>query len=80
MYRGTSLIRDSPLLGPYSRPMPRAPWWSQGGGQFLASKLPLYSPEGLFVGNPRREALGSANAMPGLDEQGYLAHSKNTSP
>ena len=27
-YRGTSLIRNSPPLGPYSRPMPRALWWS----------------------------------------------------
>ena len=26
-YRGTSLIRNSPLVGPYSRTMPRAPWW-----------------------------------------------------
>ena len=26
--RGTSLIRYSPLLGPYSRPMPRALWWT----------------------------------------------------
>jgi len=27
-YRGTSLTRNCFLLGPYSRPMPRAPWWS----------------------------------------------------
>jgi hypothetical protein len=27
-YRGTSLIRNQTLLGPYSRPMPRALWWS----------------------------------------------------
>ena len=27
-YRGSSLIRNSALLGPYSRTMPRAPWWS----------------------------------------------------
>ena len=27
-YRGTSLIRNSPLLGPYSRTKPRALWWS----------------------------------------------------
>ena len=27
-YRGTSLIRNSPLLGPYGRPMPRALWGS----------------------------------------------------
>ena len=26
--RGTSLIRNSPAQGPYSRPMPRALWWS----------------------------------------------------
>ena len=27
-YRGTSLIRKRLPLGPYSRPMPRALWWS----------------------------------------------------
>ena len=27
-YRGTSLTRNRPTLGPYSRPMPRALWWS----------------------------------------------------
>ena len=26
-YRGTSLIRNNPLLGPYSRTMFRAIWW-----------------------------------------------------
>ena len=31
-YRGTSLTRNSTLVGPYSRPMPRALWWSKGGG------------------------------------------------
>ena len=34
-YRGTSLIRNRPPLGPYSRPMPRAQKWSYGGGGFL---------------------------------------------
>ena len=28
VHRGTSLIRNSPTLAPYSRPMPRALWWS----------------------------------------------------
>ena len=28
LYRGTSLIRNCPPLGPYSRPVPRALWWS----------------------------------------------------
>ena len=27
-YGGTSLIRNIPPLGPYSRPMPGALWWS----------------------------------------------------
>ena len=31
-YRGTSLIRNSLLLGPYTRTMPRALRWSYGGG------------------------------------------------
>ena len=29
LYRGTSLIRKRPPLGPYSSPMPRALWWSR---------------------------------------------------
>ena len=41
-YRGTSLIRNSGRLGPYSRTMPRALWQSLGGGQFLMSVVPLY--------------------------------------
>ena len=31
-YRGTSLIRNSALLGPYSRTLHRALWWVLGGG------------------------------------------------
>jgi len=31
-YRGTSLIRKRNPLGPYSTPVPRALWCSQGGG------------------------------------------------
>ena len=42
VYRGTSLIRNSAPLGPYSRSMPRAPWWSYGGGLFLMSVVPLH--------------------------------------
>ena len=40
-YRETSLIRNSAPLGPYSRTMPRALWWSLGGGLFLMSEVPL---------------------------------------
>ena len=31
-YRVTSLIRNTPLLGLYSRTIPRVLWWSWGGG------------------------------------------------
>jgi hypothetical protein len=31
-YRGTSLMRNNASLGPYSMTMPRALWWSWGGG------------------------------------------------
>ena len=41
-YRGTSLIKNSPLLGPHSRPTRRALWWSWGGWRFLMSEVPLY--------------------------------------
>ena len=40
-YRGTSLIKNRRLLGPYSRAMPRALWKSWGGGRFLMSEVPL---------------------------------------
>ena len=40
-YRGTSLIRNSAPLGPYSRTIPRVLWWSQGGGLFLMSEVSL---------------------------------------
>jgi len=34
-YGGTSLIMNSPLVGPYSRTMPRALWKCQGRSGFL---------------------------------------------
>ena len=39
VYRGTSLIRNTPLLGPYSRNMPRALWKPWEGGLFLMSEV-----------------------------------------
>ena len=39
----TSLIRNSASLGPYSRTMPRVPWWTQGEGLFLVSEVSLLS-------------------------------------
>ena len=40
-YRGTSLIRTSPPLGPCRRTKPRALWWSLEGGGGRMSKVPL---------------------------------------
>ena len=40
-YRGTSLIGNIPLVGPYSRTIPRVLWWSLGGQLFLTSEVPL---------------------------------------
>ena len=37
VHGGTSLVRTPPLLGPYSRPMPRA----LGGWEFLMSQVSL---------------------------------------
>ena len=41
VYRGTSLIRNSLLVEPYSRTMSRALWWPQEGRVFLMSEIPL---------------------------------------
>ena len=41
-YRGTSLMRMHPLLGPYSRAMPRALWWSYTEGRgVIVREVPL---------------------------------------
>ena len=42
-YRGTSLIRNTPLLRPYSRTIPRVLWWFYGRGLFLIGEVPLYA-------------------------------------
>ena len=42
-YRGTSLMRTPPLLGPYSRTIPRVVWWSYREGEFLMGEVPLYT-------------------------------------
>ena len=40
-YRGTSLIRNRLLVGPYSRPMPRNLGGSQGAECFLMGEVAL---------------------------------------
>ena len=48
-------------LGPYSRDMPRAIWWCQGGGgMFLMSEVPLYR-------TTRRSACPQSRVTPVLD-------------
>jgi hypothetical protein len=41
MNRGTSLMRSNPLLGSYSRTIPRVLWWSWGEGVLLMCEIPL---------------------------------------
>ena len=65
-YRGSLLIRNSALLGPYSRNVPRALWWSQGGGAVSYER-------GTSV--PVAVAAGGSLAVRSLiPVQGYLAH------
>ena len=52
-YRGTSLIRNRLPVEPYSRAMPRALWWSHGGGRFFMSEVLLSTGRG-GGGVPRR--------------------------
>ena len=54
-YRGTSLTRNSLPSGPYSRTMPRAPWWSQGWGLLPTSEVPLYCGGALASGEGTTE-------------------------
>ena len=50
-YRGTSsLIRNSPPLGPYGRPMPRALWWSYGVDVFVWARYPCSGTHHSFFG------------------------------
>ena len=48
-YKGTSLIRNIPLVGPHIRTVSRALWWPWGGGVFLMSEATL-QPLGLLKG------------------------------
>ena len=44
MYRGTSLIRNTPLLGLYNRTIPTVLWWFLKGDLFLVSEVTLFGP------------------------------------
>ena len=43
LYIGKSLIRNRPLVGPYSRTMSRVLRWPHGEGVFRMREVPLYS-------------------------------------
>ena len=74
-YRGTSLIRKRAPLGHYSRTMPRALWWSQGGGRFLMSEVPMYRPKAYHPRaiclDPWRER-GNPRGERGMGSYGFL--------
>ena len=42
VYKGSSLVRNTPLLGPYRRPVRRVLGGSSGVGRFLMGEVPLY--------------------------------------
>jgi hypothetical protein len=44
LYRGTSLIKNNPLLGHCSRTMTRAIWWPLGVGVLPMSEVSLWTP------------------------------------
>jgi len=69
-FRGTSPIRNSAPLGPYSRTMPRALWKPEGGGLFLMSEVPL---ELLSKGVPPRST-GKQRDVSGVIALGVATH------
>ena len=63
LYRGTSLIRNIPPLGPYSRTMSRALWWSWGRGAVsyergtpVRQRASLHGNDGLGVQRHQRHS------------------------
>jgi len=64
-YRGTSLIRNNPPVGPYCSPPPKGLWLYEGGGLFLMSEVPLYFARftkllsGLYTHSPSTGPLAS---------------------
>ena len=54
-YRGTSLIRNSVPLGPYSSNMPGALWRPRGGGYVVVP--PREKPRGLLLSHRRDREL-----------------------
>jgi len=73
-YRGTSLIRNRPPLGPYSRTMSKGLWWPYGGVIFLESEVPLYTL------HPETQTLGCIGRMKEEKEESSLGHASSSSP
>jgi hypothetical protein len=75
-YRGTWLITNTFLLGPYRRTTVRVLWWSQRGWLFLTSEVPLYGVRACPA--PPLPSLPSRCSWPWV--QDYLAHKKSHPP
>ena len=76
-YRGTLLMGNTTLLGPYSRTVPRALWWSKGGGLFLLSEVPLFSPGCCFRPGPVRKTMLSLSVSESASYHGTSEDDSN---
>ena len=80
-YRGSSLIRNCLLLGPYSRPMPRTLRWL-GRGVVLCTRYPCSeaTPPGCPIESCRAAGAGPVGLIVFRmsEVQGYLAHTKQS--
>ena len=72
VYRGTSLVTNTPPAGPYGNSMPRVLWWSWGGWRFLKSEAPLC----MYVGMRRRIASRAGRAESAKPAPEGCAHTR----
>ena len=78
-YRGSLLIRNRPLLGPYSRTVPRVLLWFWGGGLFFMSEYGTHSsstetvdPLERFVGKFSKNSHSANERLPGPQNREFL--------
>jgi hypothetical protein len=79
-YSVTSLMRKRLPPGPYSRHMPRALWWSQGGGRFLMSEVPLYTTQDQAESNRKSQSPGSRWDLTPKVAERYQSCSNGSTP
>jgi len=87
--QGSSLIRNRPPSGPYSSPLPRARWCSQGVGVFLCTRYPcslghyMFLHEELSVWHRMQNTFNQSASVVYQSTsplQGYLAYKKPPPP